>query len=230
MKKILTSVFAFAMIMTSCGGGGKSVDPTDSVQVTQASIEAADNAVPLGESPIFGSLPSLYVRQDAAVDSVSVFTRVPDDASPETKDLAANAWDESHDNVAEHYQRLMKQQLDSLAGKEVPVQFYDDEFDEGKAVIGTELRINEIDIKFDMTFARKLGFLEDNGVTFELINKDNEVFKTIKSWSKIFPDCYLPDGTVTTQTGKGVHWKSTCSFYLPGLADAAAIRVSFTKK
>ena len=230
MKKILTSVFAIAVIMTSCGGGGKSVDPTSTEQVTQASIEAADSAVPLAESPIFGSLPSMYMRQKAATDSVSRFTRVPDDADSETKKLAAKAWDESRDNVAEHYQQLLKQGLDSLAGKDVPIQFYDDEFDEGKAVIGTELRSNEIDITFDMTLARALGFLEDNGITFDMINKDNEVYKTSKSSSKIFPDCYLPDGTITTQTGKGVHWKSTYSFYLPDLADAAVIRVSFTRK
>jgi len=237
MKRIVAKkLFLFCMVscavmLQSCGSSGKKaeVDPTDAAQVTQAAIAAADGSIALTESPVFGTLPSIYARESAATDSVSRFAEVKYDADRETKEKAAEAWSQSLDSVKAHYAALMQKQIDALAGKNVPLQFSGDEFESGTATIGGELNVNEIDVKFDMILARGLGFGEDKGVSFEYIGKDGEVYHTVNGYSKIFNDCYLPDGTITTQTAKGVRWSAVYSLYVPDLENLTAIRASFAK-
>lgn len=225
MKKITLAVSAATLMLAAVSCGSNKVDPTDSKAVVAASIAVAEEAVPMEKSQLFGELPSLSARQSAAVDSVSRFTTLAKDESPEKRDAAADCWMESRKLVKNHYDSLIAVNCADIKGREVPLEFDSALFSEGKATIG-DADGSSVDVNFDCVYSTSISPFDDKGAEIMLLDADGNVLSTAKGDYKFFRMTYLPDGlTSAVNVVPGNRWKTTFGISPRNNANLAKIRI-----
>lgn len=227
------------VLFAACSSNDSEIDLTNPDAIKNEAIAEANKDIPLTESPILGTLPSLYARQQAAKDSTLALTRnkqkelnekTNDPEAHETSKKIASAWNTAYKEIESYYKDIMQEELNKLAGKEIPLEFDPSEFTSGRAVITDRLVSNEIYIDYSMVLARNLSHSDDRGLKFEYLDKDGNIIKSTTTTNKVWPNTYDESGTSIVQAIRGATWKANYSFYIPNGAEMASIRISFNKR
>lgn len=238
MKKTFCGqIAALTLFLISCSSGPK-LDQTDPAAVKNEAIAEADAALPVVESPVLGTLPSLYERECAAKDSVSVLTRNSklaekasngDEKARVRLEAIAEAWRTAYNDVQSYYTNLMQLELNKLAGKEIPLVYSTYDFSSAQAVITSRLNLNEISVDYEIVLARGVSLFEDCGMKFEYLDINGDVIGKASTTNKIWPDTYDNDGVNIVRAKAGAIWKASYRLYIPYAAEMAAIRVSINR-
>lgn len=216
-------VFILSFLM-ACG---PKVDPTDTKAVSEAAISSVDQDIPLQQSPVLGTLPSLYARLRAGEDSVNKLTIVDENMSREKRDKINNARWDAKELVKDHYAALITKEKSTLINKEIPVSFDSNEFSEGKITVSENLSIGEIKVHVEMVFARSVSTFQDRGGKLELLDSEGNVIRVLTGYRKLLADCRIPGTDLwSVEVGPGKLWYT---YFDIDLRDAglASIRVSF---
>ena len=235
-KSYFSLLIAAGVLLTACNGA--KVDQTDPEAIKTEAIKEADEAVTLEASPELGTLPALCARMEAARDSVRALTQNPkleekrrsdDEKAREQIQKIASAGSTAREEITNYYTNLMQEELNKLAGKEIPLQFDTTEFSSGKAVLTDELSQNDVYVEYEMVLAKTISMFEDKGIELQYLDKEGNVIKTIYTSHKIWPDTYSEDGTNIIKAIPGAIWKSTLSLYIPNAAEMTSIKISIKK-
>lgn len=235
MNKKLCALFAAStLFLVSCSSDSK-LDQTNPEALKNEAIAEADAAINLVESPVLGTLPSIYDRERAAKDSVTVLSRNPklnekasngDQKASARLEAIASAWGKAYDEVENYYSDLMKTELSKLAGKEIPLVYSTADFSSAKAVITGRLHSNEISVDYEIVLARGVSLFNDHGMKFEYLDKNGDVIGKASTTNKIWPDTYDSNGVNIVRASVGAIWKACYNLYIPDGAEMAAIRIS----
>lgn len=159
----VSAIAVFAL--TSCGGG--TADPTDPKSIEQTAISQAEAAVPLTESPMLGTLPSLCQQRKAARDSAGVIAKnaqksldVTDEASAkkafaEAEKISA-ARKEAEKAIATLYDTKVEDAGKAMIGKEVPVEFDATQYSAASAKI-IEITDSQVSFEASLTLSCPLA-------------------------------------------------------------------------
>ena len=239
MRRTLNFTFSLValFLLNACSGGTK-IDQTDPEAVKNEAIAEADAALPAVDSPVLGNLPSIYARERAAIDSVSVLTRNSqlqekaskgDEKARARLEAIADAWGKAYSEVEKYYTTLMQLELNKLAGKEIPLVYSHSDFSSAKAVITDGLHYNEITVDYEIVLARSVSLFDDKGMKFEYLDANGDVVGKASTTGKIWPETYDSNGVNIVSATTGAIWKASYNLFIPDGAEMAAIRVSINK-
>jgi hypothetical protein len=114
----ITAVIAFAgTVLTSCGGGASGNS------IVQEAINAAEQSIPLEETPMFGTLPSLLKQK---LEAGTIMGKQFRELKTEDMDEAIKnkeKRDEAEKEMEEFYSKKLEEVAQSLDGKAIKVEF-----------------------------------------------------------------------------------------------------------
>ena len=129
MKKLqVLAMFAVAALMTACGG-------KSATSVVDDAISAAEQEVPITDSPILGKLPSLHQQMKAAELKVDEFYQSEMNKAEKREDMS-RLGDErkaAKGVIYKKYYELFDAEAKALNGREVKITFDDDQLSAGTA-------------------------------------------------------------------------------------------------
>lgn len=229
-KMLCGVVVALGTVAAGCGS--KKIDLTDSNAVTAEAIAMVERAIPLEESQMLGRLPSLYMQSKAAVDSVNRVTNTDKyDSDSESdrsmREAIATAWFEGRDIVKVHYDSLLNDEVQKLAGTQIPMNFDNGDFVGGTATITNDYS-DCIYVDFALEIGRGLSIWDDKGIEIQYLDENGGVISSSKSYHSVWTDTYDNNGLNVGKTLPGNYWKGTFGLSIPDLGKASALRVAYS--
>lgn len=159
MKKNLFKSIAFlavgalsGMVFNSCKGGASGGGIVDEA------IKQVEQTIATEETPIFGSLPSLYEQKLEAGTIVGKHFR---ELKTENMDEAVknkSLRDEAEKKLAEYYKAKIAEATQALDGKDIKVEFDKSQFSDGKVTLKvTNAERGYFNLAFDVTMAKPVN-------------------------------------------------------------------------
>lgn len=176
------AVMAF---FASCGSG--SVDPTEPESLKDYAIEKAEEAVAETESPVMGTLPSIFVRRSAALDTISkirkeelgkIMPQDEDEVGDALKKVAAikAAEEKAEEAVKAYFDGRIKEKAAGFVGKEFPCKFDKSQYADAKGTI-TKIEDNRVFANVKLTLSAPLAggaYTSVRYVVYEFVDADGK--------------------------------------------------------
>lgn len=158
-KIFFTGVFAavvalWSMALVSCGGGSAASGNS----VVDEAIRAAEEAIALEDSPVFGTLPSLFKQQLEAGTTVRKHFR---ELKTEDMDKAAknkSEGEEAEKALFDYFKKKISEAVEAIDGKSIKVEFDASQISSANVTLkATDKELAHFNIAFDVTLTQPVN-------------------------------------------------------------------------
>ena len=178
-NKLTSAVFAAmialsSIVLTSCGGGS-------AASVVDDAISAAEQAIPLEDSPVFGTLPSLFKQK---LEAGTIMGKQFRELKTEDMDDAVKnkqKRDEAEKAMADIYKKKIAEAAEKVDGKTIKVEYDANQFSSANVTLkATEKERGFFNLVFDVELTKPVN-TEINFV-FEFRDAEGNVLETYNDY------------------------------------------------
>lgn len=219
-KAILSVVCIATSIIVSCSKGNADTSNPDDLK-TKA-ITMAENAIDLKESPIIGTLPSIYAQRKAALDSVSNMSKKSFEViNPQSKEEIEKAVAEAEkinmaagtakNAIKAHYDAKLQESGKPFIGKEFKSQFDKNQYSASSVKI-TKFEGATCYAEANLTLSAPLG--RTRCVVYRFLDEHGNIVSNGANYNLSDDGNYEAGGKITMQI----------SAALPSMAKIASVK------
>lgn len=156
---ITTALFAavialWGMVFVGCGGGSAASGNS----IVDEAISAAEEAIPLEDSPVFGTLPSLFKQRLEAGTTVRKHFR---ELKTEDMDKAAknkSEGDEAEKALEDYFKKKMSEAAEAIDGKSIKAEFDASQISSANVTLkATDKELARFSLAFDVTLTQPVN-------------------------------------------------------------------------
>jgi len=181
-KKIMTTIFTAAiallgMVFVSCGGGSAASGNS----VVDDAVSAAEEAFPLDDSPVFGTLPSLFKQELEASTIVRKHFRELKTENTDEAIKNKQEGEEAEKSLNDMYKKKIAEAVDAIDGKAINVEFDASQISSANVTLkATDKERAYFNLVFDVTLTQPVN--EEVSFKWEFMDAEGNVLESYNDY------------------------------------------------